>query len=238
MTNAIVALGTDGMRRGSPEQLLAQAQQRMRRIHSQLYVLITRAVAGTLPTPRAKRPGPDPETLPPERPEGRTPKPRAKSQWPRAFGWALRLTSGSAAAQVTRMGWLIETDEEMQRFYAAAPQIAQPIRSLYWIMGQTLPPALRKPEVMVPAPPGYVDKTYKRKDGGIVFTRHALLVMAGWRAPGPPSRRKPRKPSAAVLARREQRRQFREARASVIAWEEEKLKRGGRPRPQSLVLGI
>ncbi len=150
----------------------------------------------------------------------------------------MKLAGGGACMDATRVGWLIDNDEEMRRLFAAAPQIARPIRSLYWMMAQTLPPALRKPEVMVPAPPGYVDKTYKRQDGGIVFTRHALLVMAGWRAPGPPPRRKARKPSAAVLARREQRRQFREARASVIAWEEEKLSRGGRPRPKSLVLGI
>ena len=236
---AIDAVWANGKRHGSPEDRLALAMDRLRRVMSQLRLLVVKAEAGTLPRLRPRR-QPDPAKTPIDRPPGWEPKPRGKSKWPRAYGWITKLAgNGMAMSAAGGLEWLIANDAEMQSLMqAAGPQVVRLARSLFWALGATLPPALRKPEVMVPYPPGFKDATYKRRDGGIVFTRHANLVMQGWRVPGPPPRRKPRKPSAAVLAAREQRRQFREARASVIAWEEEKLKRGGRPRPRSLILGI
>jgi hypothetical protein len=239
MTPAIDLVWAHGKRHGSPEDKLALAMDRIRRVMTQLRLLVARANAGTLPRPRAKRPR-DAAKPPIDHPEGWEPKPRAKSKWPREFAWITKLVgSGMAMSAASGLEWLIANDAEMQLLMqAAGPQVVRLARSLFWALGATLPPCLRKPEVMIPVPPDYRDGTRKVKGGALTFTRHANLVMQGWRAPGPPPKRKPRKPSAAVLARREERRQLREARAKVIAWEKEKLSRGGRPRPRSLILGI
>ena len=212
MMPAIEAVWAHGKRHGSPEDKLALAAERMRRVMTQLRLLVAKANAGTLPRLRARRPL-DAAKTPIDQPPGWEPKPRAKSKWPREFAWITRLVgSGMAMSAAGGLEWLIANDAEMKLLMqAAGPQVIRLARSLFWGLGVPLPPCLRKPEVMVSVPPGYRDAVRKVKGGALIPTRHANLVMQGWRAPGPPPKRKPRKPSAAVLAARELRQQLRQA---------------------------
>jgi hypothetical protein len=225
-------------RRGVPEAMRVLAHRRMALVSSRLRHLIAKAVAGTLPKPRAKRP-------PVDRPEGWTPRPRAKCPWPRAFAWVTKLAgNGCAIIGANGLAWLVENDAEMKLLLQAAPQSARLMRSFFWMTGATLPVALRLPHAMRPIPADYVpgNERYRRRNPCLGFSVYENLAMNGWRAFGHYPKRKPRKPSPAKQAERAQRgerkRMWAEMRAEQKARLREPQRKITRPMPRSRPLSL
>jgi hypothetical protein len=167
-----------------------QVHWRIRRLANRFAALIARAIAGTLPTPRLRKPPVPPEPVAPDAAlaEATHRRPRKPDPLPREHGWLIRMLP-ALAPYASGLEGMIYHDPQMAELIAAAPQVGRILRPLLWALGGHVPLIARLhplEDYQHPNPArGPSAETPQQKP-----SQRWRLIMGGWLRPLP---RKPRR---------------------------------------------
>jgi hypothetical protein len=171
---------------------------RVRRLANRFAALIARAIAGTLPAPRPRKPCAPLAPIEPEaaQAEATHKRPRKPDPLPREHGWLTKMLPALGAYSAGVEG-LIYHDPQMAELIAAAPQVGRLLRALLWMLGGHVPLPIRlypleKYRHPNPARGPTIENPQQKP------SKRWHMIMGGWLRPLP---RKPRRRRTLASAR-------------------------------------